>query len=382
MPLEGLTVLDFTHAYAGPFCTFLLSLQGAKVVKIESSSGDEHRTRLVFDQLNAGKRSVVVDLKSAQGQRVVHRIAATADIVVENLRPGVAKALKVDADTLDAVADNLIHCSISGFGQVGPLAARPAIEWTVQAATGVTSLYLDDDSDPMFNGISLLDPFSGFLAYSSIVAAVLERRRTGSGQRLDISMAEGSMILQAARTFESLQGASEAVSPRRPTMARFPTADGSWIFIAALHDKWFARLCEVLRVPELVVDERFASPSRRQDSASELYALLSARTRRSPARTLLDQLGARGVPAELVNGFTDFVPELARDRGWTASVPSGRGSTTEIFRPGLGAERGGADPGAVPALGADTEAVLAELGFDHDEVEELVADGVVVRPTR
>lgn len=397
-PLQGITVLDFTHAYAGPYCTYLLALAGAKVIKVESPGGDEHRTRSLFDQLNAGKRSIVLDLKSSDGQDVARRLALHADVVVENFRPGVAETLKVDAKRLREVSETLIYCSITGFGLDGASSSRPALEWTAQAATGITSLYLGQDDDPMFNGLSLLDPFSGFFAYSAILSAVLERQRTGRGRVLDVSLAEAGMLLQAARVFESLQGSATAPGPgtrlRRPTMARFPTASGQEVFIAALHDKWFVGLCQEIGAPEIASDKRFATAQLRQDAGAKLYEKIAERTSLLTMSVLLERLASRGIPAEPINDFMTTAADLVREQHWTVPIRVRSGEVIEAFRPSLGEAPGISSCGhadssdadvntqphevaSAPHLGEHTESILAENGYSRSAIEALLACGAV-----
>jgi CoA:oxalate CoA-transferase len=364
-PLRGMRVLDLTHAFAGPYCTYLLSRLGADVIKIEPPHGDDFRVRPVFAQINAGKRSVVLDLRSAEGQTAAHRLAAMSDVVVENYRPGVAGALNVDADTLFGINDRLVYCSITGYGLSGPMSTLPAIEWTAQATTGLGSLYLGADADPMFNGVLLLDPFSGFLAHSAILAALLERVRTGQGRRLDISMAEAAAVLAASALFDRIQAGSSAGHDaadfeRRPTMARFATADNSVIFVAALHDKWFAGLCAELGCDELLADPRYKSIASRNAHADGLHDTLQRFIAQCQASDLERRLTARGIPAAVVRTMAEFAdgPFFA-GRSLLRSVQGPSGEVT-VFAPSFGGSTG-TDVGPVPALGQHTDEVLSSL---------------------
>lgn len=359
-PLQGFRVLDFTHAFAGPYCTYLLSRLGADVIKIEPPHGDDFRARPIFAQINAGKRSVVLDLRSPEGQAAAHRLAATSDVVVENYRPGVARTLRVDDETLRGINGRLVYCSITGYGVSGSMAALPAIEWTAQAMTGLTSLYVDTGADPMFNGLLLLDPFSGFLAHSAILAALLERSRTGEGRRLDVSMAEAAAVLAVSALFDVGAGAP-AGRERRPTMARFTTADGSLVFVAALHDKWFAGLCQELGCESLLGDPRFDSIATRNAHADVLHALLQRCISTWQAAALEERLTARGIPAAVVRTVAEFSdgPFFA-DHALLQSARTPSGDDVRVLTPSFG-DTAGPAVGSVPALGEHTDEVLGSL---------------------
>jgi crotonobetainyl-CoA:carnitine CoA-transferase CaiB-like acyl-CoA transferase len=366
-PLQGVRVLDLTHAFAGPYCTYLLSRLGADVIKVEPPHGDDFRARPVFAQVNAGKRSVVLDLRAAEGQDAAHRLAATSDVVVENYRPGVAAALRVDDETLLGINDRLVYCSITGYGVSGPMSTLPAIEWTAQATTGLTSLYIDADADPMFNGLLLLDPFSGFLAHSAILAALLERARTGVGRRLDISMAEAAAVLAASALFDRIRSGAAgqpdagAASDRRPTMARFATADGSVIFVAALHDKWFAGLCAELGCAELLADARFASIASRNAHADVLHELLQQSIGKRQGADLEQRLTARGIPAAVVRTMAEFADgPFFSHRSLLRRVDAPGSGGVTLLVPSFGDEAGAA-VGPVPSLGQHTDEVLSSL---------------------
>lgn len=348
-PLEGIVVVDLTHAVAGPFCTRQLLLMGAEVIKVERpDGGDDFRARMgpggrpvTFDALNAGKLSVVLDLKRESDRDRLLGLAAGADVLVENFRPGVMAELGLGWDRLRAANPRLVACSISGFGQSGPMSGVPAIEWSVQAALGLTDAYVDPAGDPLRLGLSVLDPFTGYYAFAQILAALRERERTGQGCSLDVAMADAAVTLmwaQVAETLASRPGRARPRLGRRGTMARFRTKDCT-LFVAALHQRWFEGLCEEIGAPDLVGDPRFADDAERAKHPDELYRELSERLLGVSGRELEPRLNAKGIPAAVVR---DLVEAL--------DLP-------------LVAERGLAD-GATergPALGSDTDAVLARI---------------------
>src|SRR4051794_25787962 len=180
-PLAGIKVVDLSHALAGPFCTHHLQLLGADVLKVEAPGhGDDFRARpSVFPAINAGKRSITVNLKSADGAEILRRLLADADVLIENYRPGVAAKLGITWEKLQALNPRLIFCSISGYGQTGPLRDVPAIEWAVQAMSGMTASYVSEDADRRDLGVGILDAFSGYVTFSAILAALLQRQQTG-----------------------------------------------------------------------------------------------------------------------------------------------------------------------------------------------------------
>jgi crotonobetainyl-CoA:carnitine CoA-transferase CaiB-like acyl-CoA transferase len=312
--LAGVLVCDLTHAVAGPFCTHHLRLLGAEVVKVERpDGGDDFRARgRTFDALNAGKRSVALDLGQAAGREALLRLVARADVLVENFRPGVAERLGLGWERLRSVNPRLVACSISGYGQTGELSGAPAIEWSVQAAAGLTDAYVDPAGDPLRLGLSVLDPMTGLLAVVRILAALRERDATGRGQHLDVAMLDTAFALQWPQVVETLAGGGARLG-RRGTMARFPTAEGT-LFVAALHQRWFAALCEEVGAPELLSDPRFAGEAARAAHPDEVHAALAARLTGLSGRDLERRLSARGIPAAIVRSLAEAaeLPDVAR----------------------------------------------------------------------
>jgi CoA:oxalate CoA-transferase len=308
--LAGVVVVDLTHAVAGPFCTRHLLLEGADVIKVERpDGGDDFRERRdasgrpsTFDALNAGKRSVVIDLRQEEGRRDLLGLVRRADVLVENYRPGVMEALGLGWPALLALNPRLVYCSISGFGLSGELRDAPAIEWSVQAATGMTDSYVDPAGDPLRPGLSVLDPFTGHLAFARILAALRQREADGQGRRLDVAMVDAAFTLMWPQVVETLRaepGRSRPRLGRRGAMARFRTSDGA-IFVAALHQRWFEAVCEEIGAGELVADPRFSTPAGRADHPDELHSALARRMAAVRGRDLERRLNARGIPAAVV----------------------------------------------------------------------------------
>ena len=368
LPLDGLRVADLTHALSGSFCTQQLHLLGADIIKIEPPAGDDFRERpAVFAAINAGKRSVVLDLKSPRGRTALLRIAERSDILVENFRPGVTQSLRIEWESIREVNPRLIYCSVTGYGQTGPLRDYPAIEWAVQAMSGMSASYIGDDVDGAYLGVGVLDPFSGYVAFSAILAALLQRQHTQAGQHIDVSMLDAAMLLMAPQVAGLSLGARGAPGgrARRPTMVRFRAKDRR-LFIAALHRKWFVRLCEIIHAPELADDPRFASQAEQAEHADELISAIEARLATRSAAEWEAEFVRAGLPASVIRSLQEILahPHLA-ERGTLQQVSiSETGEKPNVVGVGFRLEHDQpAFRGSVPRLGEHTDEVLRELGI-------------------
>lgn len=380
-PLTGVRVIDLTHALAGPFCTHHLQLMGAEVIKVEPPHGDDFREREgAFAASNAGKKSVVLDLKTEAGRQALDRLVQAGDVLVENYRPGVAAKLGLDWARLKTLNPRLIFCSISGYGQEGPLKSMPAIESSVQAASGLLAAQLAPDAHPRSTTMLLLDPLTGYVAYSTILAALLQREKTGVGQRLDVAMIDAALMIASVAIANEQLAPPPAAAPGgpsivgRPTVGRFQAADrGLWI--AAVQTVWWTRVCDVIGRPELKDDPRFATPKDRVVNADALMAEWEAGLKSHPAEHWEAELSAVGVPAAVVRTLGEFARHPhAIQRGLLSDVQTpGRPEPVSLMGAGVRFADGGPGfHGDIPALGADTEAVLSELGFTEAEVAEVV----------
>ncbi len=366
-PLNGVTVTDLTHAFSGPFCTQQLQLLGANVIKVEPpGTGDDFRERqAAFIALNAGKRSVVLDLKTDDGMTALRKLVLRSDVLVENYRPGVTDKLGISWETLRDVNPRLIYCSISGFGQRGPLRDFPAIEWSVQAMSGMSESYLDDASDGASLGVGVLDPFSGYVAFSAILAALLQRQHTGVGQHIDASMLDAALLLMGPRVAEHALGGEGSVGlGRRPTMVRYRARDRR-LFVAALHRKWFERLCQIIGAEELLTDARFSDPRSQSKNADTLIAAIESHLAARTAEEWEREFVAAGLPASVVRSLGEILahPHVQQRGSLEAvSVPDLE-QAIPITSAGFRFEHD--QPhfhGPVPRLGQHTEEVLRELG--------------------
>src|SRR5713101_6113657 len=283
---QGLRVLDFSTTIAGPHCTRMLADMGAEVIKIESAEGETMRTRppvrnsfsTVFGQLNLGKKSAVFDLKSPDAVEAIRRLAAKADILVENFRPGVMRRLNLDYGALRELNPKLIYCSISGYGQTGPSAELPAYAPVIHAASGYEMAHLayqPGRSRPDYCGIYHADVLPGVYAFGAILAALYQRTTTRQGQHIDVSMLESMLSL----TLNELQWSQFEVKPtQRPMFGPIETSDG-YVMVAIASEKTFQSLMQVIGHPEWVSDPRFAKYADRRENWAHLMEGVEAWSR-------------------------------------------------------------------------------------------------------
>jgi CoA:oxalate CoA-transferase len=378
-PLAGLRVLDFTRVLAGPYCTALLADLGADVVKVEPPGGDDYRhigpfaggESVLFLAVNRGKRSIVLDLAQRDDLDVALALARRADVVVENFRPGVADKLGIGWDALSAQNPSLVYASISGFGQTGPLARRPAYDIIVQALSGIMAVTGDPDGPPTLIGESIGDVVAGVFGSWSITAALVERSRTGRGRRLDVAMLDSMIALQPLVVARYLATgiAPARVGNRHPLSAPFGAfcaRDGSFV-LAVLNDKLFATLMAVTGAPEAVEDPRFATDALRVANEPALRELIEAWSLGRTAEEAVRALAAAGVPAAQIEDIAQALgSEQARSRDpLQAMTHPTLGAIRTLEQPVRfeGASRGGL--AAAPRLGehgADIRAELAREG--------------------
>lgn len=333
-PLDGVRVLDFTRVLSGPYATSLLADLGAEVIKVESPGGDDYRhvgpfhadgSSAIFEAVNRGKRGLVLDLGRPEHRAIARTLAVEADVVVENFRPGVADKLGIGWAELSALHPRLIHASISGFGQEGPDARRPAYDIVVQAMSGLMHVTGDAEGPPTLVGESIADVVSGLFAALGIVAALTERDRTGRGRRVDVSMFDSLMALQPLVVARCLASgvAPMRVGNRHPLSAPFgayAAKDGSFV-VAVLNEKLFAALCAVMNRPDCAADPRFATDPDRLAHEPLLRRAIEAWAADLSATDAVAKLVAAGVPAaEVADTATALEGAEARGRAVTQTV--------------------------------------------------------------
>lgn len=360
-------MLDLTNMLSGPYCTRLLADLGAEVIKVEPPHGDHNRGRRpvrngsssFFGQLNCGKLSVVLDLKSEQGIAAARAICAQSDVVVENWRPGVADRLGLGYQALRALRPALVYCSISGFGQNGPDAHRPAYAPIVHAASGfdLAQVEYQGGGKPQNTATYTADVFGGMSAFAAIQAALFRRERTGEGQYIDVSLLDGMLNILVAECQE-WQAPTPAKSRVYPPLA----ASDGFIVIAPTSQKNFEALCNVIDRLDWLTDPRFASTVTRERNWAELMALIEEWTRRHSAAECERKLMAAGVPCTRYRTVEQAMQsDQVRARGATTPV---RDAAGEYLVPHAPFQMPGLQAGPrphVPGLGEDTDSVLGRF---------------------
>lgn len=391
--LTGLTVLDLSRVLSGPFATMTLADLGADVVKIEQpGTGDDTRQwgppfqggeAAYFLSVNRNKRSLAVDLKSADGLALVRELARRADVVVENFRPGTAARLGLGYHDLAAENFGLVYASISGYGQTGPDSHRAGYDAIAQARSGIMSVTGEADGPPVRVGVSSADLVAGMWAVIGILAALRERDRSGHGQWVDISLLDGSVswLTYVAAGYFATGTRPPRYGSAHPTIAPyqgFATKDGD-LMLAVGNDAIWRRFAPVAGLDELVDDPRFATNPQRVSHRDELLPLVAAAMTSRTSAQWIELLDAAGVPV----GPIQTVDEVMTDPQVLA-----RGMVGEVEHPTAGTLRTVNCPvrltatppqvrTAPPTLGQHTDEVLAELGLDRARIGELRARGAV-----
>jgi CoA:oxalate CoA-transferase len=393
-PLKGYRVLDLTTFLSGPFCTQILADLGAQVVKVESPEGDSSRAippyfvgddSAYFIGANRSKQSLAIDMKHAQGLALVKRLIGCADVVVENFRPGVAARIGLDIEALREQQPRLIWASISGFGQTGPWRDKPAYDMIVQALSGVMSLTGEPGRPAVRLGIPAGDMVAGMYAAIAINAALADRERGAPGRVIDVSMLDCQL---AMLSYQSTYALHSGITPQPqgarhdsfPTYRSFVGRDGRELVVTANTERMWRGLCEVLGLPELVGDARFADGGKRLANRDALWALLEAAFLQRDAADWITPLAESGVPVALIktvpealddarHGERDMIVALHDDAGHRAEVVG-----DPIKFPGAQA----VTPSYPPALGADNAQILRDwLALDEDHVQTLRANKVL-----
>ena len=397
-PLAGLRVLELAHIMAGPVCGLMLADLGADVIKVEKVPGGDDTRRQVppsvgeesaaFMIVNRNKRGLAIDLKRPEGVAVLKRLAATADVLVENYRHDTMAKLGLGWEELSAINPRLIYCALSGFGRTGPYAERGGFDLIAQGMSGLMSITGEagPDKPPTKCGPPVTDITAGLLATIGILAAHARRAETGRGQAVDTSLFEAGIIhtyWQSAITFATgvPPGPLGSAHPLNAPYQAVPTADG-WINIGAANQRNWLRLLEVIEAPDLAADARFRDNPGRMANLPALADALGRIFRERPSSEWLGRLEAAGVPAGPVLDIAAMHADpQALAREMIVEVDHARlGPVKTLGLPIKLSETPGGVRSGAPVLGQHSRAILADHGYSDAEIDALVRDGVVVEP--
>ena len=392
--LDDIAVLDMSRILAGPFGTQILADLGATVWKIESPWGDDTRgwgppfvgsESAYYLSANRGKKSVIVNLRDPRGQDVIRKLAAKADVLVENFRVGNLKRYGLDYESIAQINPRAVYASVTGFGQTGPRAAEPGYDAALQGMTGIMSVTGEPDGRPTKVGVAWVDILTGLHAVIGILAALHEREISGRGQRVDVSLFDAGVASMAnlAQSYLATGAAPGRIGNAHPQVVPyqdFEASDG-FFMLAANNDDQFRRLCDAVGLPNLADDDRFLDNAARVQNREALASQLGEKIREKTREHWMSALQAAGITVTSINTIADALADpqaKARKSVWEVEHPTLGG----VNLLGSALQHLSRTPAAPqshpPLLGEHTEEVLSEvLGVPDDEIRALIADGVV-----
>jgi len=385
-PLTGITVLDFTRVLSGPYCTMLLADMGARVIKIEQPGrGDDTRgwgppflghESAYFLSVNRNKESLALDLRSAAAKAVIPRLLERTDVIVENFRPGAMARLGLDYDAIHGTHPAIVYCSISGFGQTGPRRSEPGYDAVIQAEGGLMSLTGDADGPPFRLGVAISDIVSGMFAFQGISMALYARTQTGRGQLVDIGMLDSTaaLLTYQSGSFFATGQAPQRLGNRHPTIVPYETfsaSDGDLV-IAVGNDALWRAFCTACGLEALGDDPQFATNRQRVQGYGVLKPVIVERLRTKTRAEWIAVLTAAGIPCGAVRDVGEVLadPQLAAREMVQQVAHASLGPLRVTGVPVKLSDTPGGVRTAPPTLGQHTDAILGELGFSDEEIEE------------
>jgi len=394
-PFAGVRILDFTQVFAGPFGCYQLALLGADVIKIERPGGDDMRRAppnkdwaarnlsTGFMAINANKRNLALDLTKPKSLEIARRLAAKADVVMENFRPGVMDKLGLGYEALSAFNPRLIYCAVSGFGQNGPERTTAAYDGKIQAMSGIMSVTGHPESGPTRAGFAICDAIAGMTAAFAVSSALYQRTHTGKGQLVDVAMLDAALTFLSAYVTDYTIGGHVQGQLGNRAQSRLPTADvfkvkGGHILLAVNNEKQFIALAKAIGRPELPQDPRFVDWPARLANDAALRAIIEGVLAEADAKTWEARLTQADVPCSRVWGIDEIVahPQLAH-RDVLQRVETPYGELTFVGS-GFRLAHGGGRVERAPGLpGADADEILVEAGYSESDIAALRRDGVI-----
>jgi crotonobetainyl-CoA:carnitine CoA-transferase CaiB-like acyl-CoA transferase len=391
--LSGMKILDLSQIMAGPYCTMVLGDLGAEVIKVEKINGGDDSRQMgpyvngestCFFQINRNKKSIVINLKTAEGKEVFYRLAKEADVIVENYRPGVTASLNIDYNTIRELNPGIVYCSISGYGQTGPYAHKGLFDLVAQGMTGLMSVTGEKGKRPQKAGIAVYDIGAGITAAYAVLAAYIHKMKTGQGQHVDLSLAEIGLpwfTWEAAAYFAN-QTVPEATGHRHRISAPYQAlkTKNSYMMLGCANTRNWEKFCtDVIEMPHWIGDPRYLDNALRQKNIEDLEREIEEILIQHDTSYWLDRCDKEGVPAGPINRFD----EALNDPHYLA-----RGMVQEVDHPVIGkmkmvgiptkfSETPGEIRSPAPLLGQHTEEILTSLGLTKEEQEQLENKNVI-----
>jgi formyl-CoA transferase/CoA:oxalate CoA-transferase len=391
--LEGIKVLDLTRFLAGPYCSMILADLGAEVIKVERpGTGDGSRQwgppfvqgeSAYFLSINRNKKSITLNLQSEKGKTILHKMAASCDILIENFRPGTTQRLGADYATLSKINPKLIYCSISGFGQDGPYRRKPSYDIVAQAMGGLMSLTGEKGRPPVKIGVAISDIFAGMFATIGILGAVVTRNKVGRGQMIDVSLLDGivSILSHQAGNFLASGVNPERLGSAHPTIAPYQAfkASDSYFVVAVGNDSLWKRFCQGLGLNELMKDTRFATNPDRVKNRDELTQILENLFVTKTSREWVELIEAAGVPCGPVLSLSEVFedPQILHRRMVEEIQHPKAGKIKVLGVPIKMSDTPASIRTPPPTLGEHSKEVLRSLGYGEEEIDELAKSSVI-----